>query len=198
MLQTNPPQDTKVKEIDIIAGIKLVETEYQVRVPVFVDTPVDKPVFKDKEIEIPVGWDKVIDKVAERIVSGIMDNITLVIGARLDAAIDSRIKEIKYPKLIEEVNITTKEITVEKPIYVDVEVKVPVFQEYVIANPVLKNVEVINAVIADKTVINAVITDMQITNAIIKDIEVERAIIREKVIDVIHPRYLKINGDLDE
>ena len=101
MLQTNPPQDTKVKEIDIIAGIKLVETEYQVRVPVFVDTPVDKPVFKDKEIEIPVGWDKVIDKVAERIVSGIMDNITLVIGARLDAAIDSRIKEIKYPKLIE-------------------------------------------------------------------------------------------------
>ena len=103
-----------------------------------------------------------------------------------------------YPKLIEEVNITTKEITVEKPIYVDVEVKVPVFQEYVIANPVLKNVEVINAVIADKTVINAVITDMQITNAIIKDIEVERAIIREKVIDVIHPIYLKINGDLDE
>ena len=194
MQQHNPPQD-KVKEIQIVAGLKVVETEYRVKVPVFDEVHIDKPIFKDKEIEIPVGWDKVINELTLKIADSVMSNLELVIGARLDRAIDQRIKEITYPKLVEELKVSYKDVAVDRPVFTDVSVDRPIFKDYEIKNPVVKDVEVINAVIADKTVINAVIVDKQMTNAIIKDVEIERAIIREKVIDVIHPRYLKLNGD---
>lgn len=193
MQQHNPSKD-KVEEINVVSGIKIIQTEYKVKAPVFEDVIVERPVFIEKKIEIPSEWDKVIQEITLKISDKLMDNIELVLSARLDHAIDQRIKEIKSPKIVEEVTIVTREINVEKPVYVDIEVQRPVFKDYEVKNPITKDVEVINAVIADKTVINAVIIDRQMTNAIIKDVEVERAIIREKVIDVIHPRYLKMDG----
>jgi len=196
MQQVNPALD-KVKEIQIVAGLKVIETEYRVKVPVFEDVHIDRPVFVDKKIELPVGFEAIANEMALKIADRVMDNILLVIDARLDRAIDQRIKEITYPKLVEELKVTIKEVDVEKPVYIDVEVQRPVFKDYEVINPVRKDVEVINAVIADKTVINAIIKDVQMTNAIIKDVEVERAIIREKVVDVIHPRYLNMKGEPD-
>lgn len=192
--QTNPAQD-KVKETQVVGSFKLVETEVRIKSPIFDDVHIDKPIFVEKQIEIPTGWDKVIEELTLRISDKIMDKVELVLGARLDRAIDQRIKEIKVPKIVEEINIIHKDISVERPIFTDVKVDRPVFVDYEVKNPVVKDVEVINAVVVDRTVVNSIVTDQKITNAIIKDVEVERAIIREKVVDVIHPRYLKLNGE---
>jgi len=196
MQQTNPAPN-EIKESVIVGSIKLQQIPFKVQVPVFDDVHIDRPVFTDKKIEIPVGFDTIVNELALKIADRIMDKVEIVLGARLDKAITERIKEIKSPKIVEELNIIHKDVSVERPIFTDVKVDRPVFKDYEIKNPIVKDVEVINAVIADRTVINAIITDQKITNAIIKDVEVERAIIREKVIDVIHPRYLKPNGELE-
>jgi hypothetical protein len=192
--QINPAPD-KVKETTIVGSIKVIETEYQVKSPVFQDVVVERPIFVDKKIEIPSEWDKVIDELTHRIADRLMDKVELVLGARLDRAIDQRIKEIKSPKIVEELVINKINVDVQHPVFTDIEVQRPVFKEYEVKNPVIKDVEVINAVIVDRTVINSIITDQKITNAIITDVPVERAVIREKVVDVIHPRYLKLNGE---
>ena len=194
MQQTNPAPE-KTREIQIVAGLKVVETEYRVQVPVFTEVQIDKPVFVETPLAVPTEWDKTIEEMTHRIADKIMDKIELVLSARLDRAIDQRIKEIKSPKIVEELNIIHKDVNVERPIFTDVKVDRPVFVDYEIKNPIVKDVEVINAVVVDRTVVNAIITDQKMTNAIIKDVEVERAVIRDKVLDVIHPRYLKLNGE---
>lgn len=194
MHQVNPPP-SDVKESIVIGSIKLQEIPYVVKSPIFEDVVIERPVFKDRQIEIPSGWDKVINALALEISDKVIKYTLHQLDEKLAAAIDSRVSEIKYPKLIEEVKVTEIPITVEKPVYKDVSIDRPVYVDKEIINPVPKDVEVINAVIIDKPVINAVIDDIRVTNAIIKDVEVERAVIREKVIDVIHPRYLKLNGE---
>lgn len=189
------PAPSEVRETNIVGSVRLMEIPFKVQVPVFENVTVKVPVFVDEQIKLPVGFEQMADEIALKMADKLMDKVLIVINARLDHAIDQRIKEIRYPKLVEELNVIRKDVQVEHPVFTDVKVDRPVFVDYEIKNPVVKDVEVINAVIADKTVINAVITDQKITNAIIKDVEVERAIIREKVIDVIHPRYLKPNGE---
>jgi hypothetical protein len=185
------PAPSEVKETTVVGTVRLTEIPFKVKVPVFEEVKVDKPTFVDRKIEVPTGWDSVINELSLEIANKIMDRVEIVLGARLDKAIDKRIKEIESPKIVEKLVVNEKVVDVERPNYKDVTIERPVYVDREVINPVTKDVEVINAVIADRTVINAVITDQKITNAIIKDVEVERAIIREKVIDVIHPRYLK-------
>lgn len=194
MNQTNPAPD-KTKEIQIVAGLKVVETEYRVQSPVFEEVIVKVPKFIDEPVKVPSGIDDLIETLTEQISKKVLDKIELQIGGRLDKVIDQRIKEIKVPKIIEELTINTREVEIEKPVYREVEITKPIYKEVEIINPIMKNQEIINAVIVDQTVINAIIKDIPMTNAIIKDVEVERAVIREKVVDVIHPRYLDLKGN---
>ena len=194
MEQINKVQ-SRVKELEVMAGLKLIETEYKVKVPVFEDVQVKVPKFVEEPIKVPVGFDQVVNALALELAEKVTNKVEELLDKRLKLAIDERIKEIKAPKIVEELVIKPKEVEVEKPFYTTVEISRPVYVDKTIINPVLKDVEVVNAKIVDKIVENAVVTDVHLTNAIIKDVEVERAVIREKVIDVIHPRYLDLKGN---
>jgi len=193
MNQTNPEKKV-AKVTEITAGIKLVECPYEVKVPIFTEVTVEKPIFKDKQIDVPQGFDKVVNLLALDLAEKVVQHVIAKLDERLEKAIDSRLKEIVYPKLVEELKITEIPVSVDKPVFKDVEVERPVFVDKEVINPVRKDVEVVNAVIIDKPVINAVIEDIRVTNAIVKDIEVERAIIREKTIDVIHKNCFSADG----
>jgi len=194
MQQTNPPP-SEVKESIVVGSIRLQEIPFKVKSPVFEDVVVKVPKFVEEQVIIPVGFDKIVSTLALDITKAVLANVEKMIIDKLDKAIDERVKEIKTPKFVEELVITHKDVNIDRPVYKDVEIDRPLFVDKEVVNPILKNVEIINAVIVDQTVINAVIVDQTMTNAIIKDVEVERAVIREKVVDVIHPRYLDLKGN---
>jgi len=194
MNQTNPPP-SEVKEVTINSSLKLVEIPYKVKVPVFEDVEVKKAVFVDEQVIRPLGIEKLIVELVDEAVSKLFNKIDLTLIARLDAAIDTRIKEIKYPKLVEEVTVTHKSVEVERPVFKDVEVSRPTFKDVEVINPIIKNVEVVNAVVVDQTVINADIKDIKVTNAIITDVPVDRAVIREQIVNVTHKMCHDQNGN---
>ena len=193
MNQTNPVKaPTKITEI--IAGINLVECPYEVKVPVFTEVTVEKPIFKDKQIDVPQGFDKVVNLLALDLAEKVVQHVIAKLDERLEKAIETRLKEISYPKLVEKVTVTEVPISVDRAVFKDVTVERPIFVDKEVINPVRKDVEYVNAVIIDKPVINAVIEDIRVTNAIVKDVEVERAVIREKTIDVIHKNCFSADG----
>lgn len=185
----------KVKELEVMAGLKLVQTEYRVQVPVFEPVVVKQPKFVEEVIKIPTGYDTVINALALELSDKVMNKMISMVTEKLEKVIDERIKEVKSPKIVEELVVKYKEVEVEKPVYKNVDVDLPKFVDREVINPVLVNKDVTNAVIIDKPVVNAIVEDVKVTNAIIKDVEVERAIIREKIVDVIHPRYLDLKGN---
>jgi len=188
-------QDGRVKETEVIGGFKLIQTEVKVKSPVFEDYPVKVPVFQNVEVKVPVfvdepikvptGLEETINALTLSIAEKILNKVQAGLKEAMDKAIDERIKEIKYPKLVEELKVN----------YVDVQVDRPVFKNVEVINPIRKDVEVTNAIIIDKPVLNAVIEDIRVTNAIIKDVEVERAVVREKTIEVIHKQCLDSKGN---
>ena len=107
-------QENRVVEREIIAGIKLVETQVKVNVPVFEDYIVKKPVFVDEPIKIPTGYDTVINALALEISDKIMVNVLKQLDEKLSKAIDSRISEIKSPKIVEELVIKYKDVELER------------------------------------------------------------------------------------
>ena len=193
MNQTNP-EKKPVMITEIIAGINLVECPYEVKVPVFTEVTVEKPIFKDKQIDVPQGFDKVVNLLALDLAEKVVQHVIAKLDERLEKAIETRLKEISYPKLVEKVTVTEVPISVDRAVFKDVTVERPIFVDKEVINPVRKDVEYVNAVIIDKPVINAVIEDIRVTNAIVKDVEVERAIIREKTIDVIHKNCFSADG----
>ena len=193
MNQTNPEKKAP-KVTEITAGIKLVECPYEVKVPIFTEVTVEKPIFKDKQIDLPVGFDKVVNLLALDLAEKVVKHVIAKLDERLENAISTRVTSITYPKIIEELMVTKRDVQVDNPVYKDVVVERPVFVDKEVINPVRKDVEYVNAVIIDKPVINAIIEDIRVTNAIVKDIEVERAVIREKTIDVIHKNCFSADG----
>lgn len=183
-----------VNVTEIVGGFKVIQTDVSVKRPVFEDVIVKVPVFRDEIIKVPVGFETIVNQLALDIAGALAKQVETIVKDKLDKAIDERISTIRSPKIVEELVIKNKEIEIERPIYRDVDVERPIFRDKEIINPVLVDKEVTNAIIIDKTVVNAIVKDVPMNNAIIKDVEVERAIIREKVIDVIHPRYLKLDG----
>jgi len=195
MNQSNP-QEGKTKEINVVAGLKVIETEYRVKSAVFEDEIVKRPIFVEEKVKVPTGWDSVINELALEISKAVIAIVESSTNKQLKL-LEDKIASLRNVKTEEEVVLKTKEVEVEKPVYknVDVEITRPVYVDKEVINPILKNVDVTNAIVIDKAVTNAVITDVRVTNSIIKDVEVERAVIREKVIDVIHPRYLNMKGE---
>ena len=195
MNQTNP-QEGKVKEVEVVSGFKLIQTEYKVKTPVFEEVTIQRPIFVDHEVKIPVGYDKVVNELALEISKAVLAIVQTSMDKQVKL-LEDKISSLRNIKTEEEVILKTKEVIVEKPVYKDVEIEVsrPVYVDKEVINPILKNVEVENAIIIDKAVTNAVITDIRVTNAIIKDVEVERAVIREKVIEVIHKNCLDSAGN---
>lgn len=194
MIQSNG-SSTGVQVTEIIGGIKLVTSEVEVKVPVFVDYEVKQPVFVAEQVNVPTGWDRVTNAIALELAEKVTNKVLELVQARLDLAIKDRIDTVRVPKVVEELNVTYKDIAVDRPVFTDVTVDRPVFKDKVIINPVTKDVEVVNALIIDKPVINAVIDDIRVTNAIIKDVEVERAVIREKVVEVFHKNCICQHGN---
>ena len=195
MNQTNP-QEGKVKEVEVVSGFKLIQTEYKVKTPVFEEVTIQRPIFVDHEVKIPVGYDKVVNELALEISKAVLAIVQTSMDKQVKL-LEDKISSLRNIKTEEEVILKTKEVIVEKPVYKDVEIEVsrPVYVDKEVINPILKNVDVENAIIIDKAVTNAVITDIRVTNAIIKDVEVERAVIREKVIEVIHKNCLDSAGN---
>lgn len=194
-MQASNGSQSGVSVTEIVGGLKVITSEVQVKVPVFVDYEVKQPVFVAEQVQVPTGWDRVTNAIALEITDKVWANLEKRLQTSLDAAIKDRIDTIKVPKIVEEVKLIIKEVVVEKPIFTEVQVEKPVFKDKTIINPVLKDVEVVNALIIDKPVVNAIVEDVKINNAIIKDVDVERAVIREKIVDVIHPRYLDLKGN---
>jgi hypothetical protein len=194
-MEQRSQQENRVVEREIIAGIKLVETQVRVSVPVFEDYKVDKPVFVERQIEIPKGFDIVINALALDISDKVMASILKKLDEKLAQAIDARLTEIKVPKIIEELQVKYKDVEVDRPVFKDVDISRPTYVDKEIINPIIKDVEVTNCIPIDKPVVNAIVNEVHVTNAIIKDVEVERAVIREKVIDVIHKNCFDSKGN---
>ena len=193
MIQQNSVK-SKTELTEIIGGFKLITQEVEVKVPVFVEQEVKVPKFVDQQIQIPTGFDKVVNLLAIELSEKVVQHVIAKLDERLEKAIETRLKEISYPKLVEKVTVTEVPISVDRAVFKDVTVERPIFVDKEVINPVRKDVEYVNAVIIDKPVINAVIEDIRVTNAIVKDVEVERAIIREKTIDVIHKNCFSADG----
>lgn len=195
-MQINNNIHDRTKETEVVSGLKIITSEYKVKVPVFENFNVKVPIFIEEKIKVPVGGEKLIEEIASSISKSIMLKVDNYIND-INKKIDEKFKELKSTRIVEEIIITHKDVEIEKPVFKEIQITKPVYIDKEVINPVLKNVSVINAIITDKPVINAVITDVKINNAIIKDIEVEKAVIREKIVDVIHPRYLNLNGKLE-
>jgi hypothetical protein len=196
MQQLNP-QEGKTKEIQIVAGLKVIETEYRVRSPIFEEIVVKVPKFIEEPIKLPTGFDTIADVIAEDIAEKVLQRVSSLIDSKLSLAIDERVKEIKVPKITEEVIMRYKDVEVERPIYRDREIvldKVTLVDRQII-NPILKDQEIINPIIIDKMVLNSIVTDINVTNAIVRDVEVERAVVREKVIEVVHKNCFDEKGN---
>ena len=184
-----------VKVTEIIGGLKVVTSDVEVQVPVFVPYEVKQPVFIAEEVKVPTGWDKLSDAMAADIYEKVLARLLSGLDGQLEKAIKGRLDTIKVPKLVEELVVTYKDVAVERPIFTDVAVDRPVFKDVEVINPVRRDVEVVNALVIDKPVINCIIEDVRVKNAIIKDVEVERAVIREKVVEVVHKTCLDAKGN---
>ena len=195
MQQTNPTNGSVTENI-VVGSIKVIETAYKVRQPVFEDEIVKRPIFEDYVVKVPVGYDAVVNELALEISKGVMAIVELGISKQLKM-LEEKIASLSNINTKEEVIIKTREVEVEKPVYKDVEVQVtrPVYVDKEVINPVLKDTEIVNSIVIDKAVTNCVVTDIRVTNAIIRDVEVERAVIREKVIEVIHKNCFDEKGN---
>lgn len=196
MNQINPSVQTRVSETEVVAGLKVVTTEYRVKAAVFEDEVVKRPVFVDEIIKVPVGYDKVINELALEISKSVIAITEQVLNKQIKM-LEEKIEALSNIRTQEKLVIIDVPVDVEKPNYVtkDVIVERVVMIDKQVINPVLKDVEVINPIIIDKAVTNSVITDIRVTNAIIKDVEVERAVIREKVVEIIHKNCFDEKGN---
>lgn len=195
MNQSNPVIN-EAKETVVIGSVRIIEQPIRIKSAIFEDEIVKRAVFVDHEVKVPVGYDKVVNELALEISKAVLAIVQTSMDKQFKV-LEDKVNSLRNIKTEEEVILKIKEVEVEKPNFVtrDIPVDKVSYVDKEVINPVLKDVEVTNAIIIDKAVTNAVINDIRITNAIIKDVEVERAIIREKVVDVIHPRYLNLKGD---
>ena len=156
----------KTTQREIIAGVRVLESEYKVQRPVFEDVKIERPVYVDKKVERPVGMSAVIDSIVEEISTALVEKCLNKLDDKLVAAIDKRVREIEVPKIVyvEEVR------TIDKPVF--------------------RDVDVINPVLVDREVLNPVLTNVEVKNAVIKDVEVEKPVYKERI--VIQPKFEEV------
>lgn len=181
-------------ETEVVAGLRIIESEVRIDRPVFVDMEVKIPKFIEEKLSIPVGFDTLANDIADLLYHKIQSLVTSKLEASLKSAIDERIKEISVPKIIYKDEVTVKNVEVLNAVVKDVHVNNAVITDVQVKNAVVENINLKNAVVQDVSVINAVISNVPVTNAIIKDVEVQNAILKHKTVDVIHPRYVNLSG----
>jgi len=183
----------KVNEREIVAGVKVIETEYRVQRPIFEDVIIEKPVYANKQIEVPVGIEKTLDSMAVILYERIMEKISATLDKKLADAIDKRIKEIEVPEIIYKKE--EKIISVEVPVFKDIEIERPVFKDREILNPILKDVEVTNAVLKDIEVEKPVFKERVVIQPIFEEVVIEKPKFIQKEITVISPKYIDMKGN---
>lgn len=181
-------------ETEVVAGLRVVESEVRIDRPIFVDMEVKIPKFVEEQVKIPTGWDKVINEIALEISKGIYKNIEGMLNKQIAELIENRIKEIEVPRITYKDEVVVKNVEVKNAVVSDVHVTNAVITDIPVKNAVVENVNIKNAIITDVPVTNAVVSNVPVTNAIIKDIEVQNAILKHKTVDVIHPRYIDLQG----
>lgn len=189
METVNNGQKTLVREV--IGGVKVIESEYRVMNPVFVDTPIERPVYTEKKIEIPVGVNEMVIELARVMAQEVVAKVLDEIDSKLNAAIDKRIKEIEVPTI----RYVETEKIVEVPKYQDVAVSRPVFVDKEIINPVLVDKTVVNPVIKDVEVVNAILKDRVVINPIWEDTVIQRPKYVDKEVTAIHIKYVDPKGN---
>ena len=45
---------------EVVASVKVIESEYRVMRPVFVDTKIEKPIYVERKVEVPTGIDELV------------------------------------------------------------------------------------------------------------------------------------------
>jgi hypothetical protein len=182
-----------VKEVskEVVASVKVIETEYRVMRPVFVDTKIEKPVYVERKVEVPAGIEELVIELASKIAEKVVASALKELDAKLEEAIGKRLKEIEVPTI----RYVEQEQIVEKPVYKDVEVLRPVFKDRTVVNPVLVDKEVTNAVITDVQVQNAVMQDRIVINPVFTDVEIMKPKFIDKDLVVIHPKYIDMKGN---
>ena len=186
----------KTNEREVIAGIKVIETEYRITKPIFEEIKVDRPIFVDKRIEIPVGWDRVINELALEISSKILEKVESTLAAKLDKAIDTRIRQIEVPTII----YKTEEriINVDKPVYKDVSIERPIYTDKEIINPILVDKNIVNPVFEDVPVERPVFKDRIVIQPKFEEVIIHKPKFVDKEITVIHPKYIDMKGNPEE
>jgi len=191
----NQPAGTREREI--IAGLKVIESEVRVQRPVFQDVEIMKPVFIERPVEIPVGLEKFIVELADSLADQIVGKCLLMIDQKLEKAIEARIKEVEAPRITyrEEVNVVTKDVPVTNAVITDVPVKNAVLEDVIVKNPIIQDVPVLNAVLKDIEVEIPVYKDRIVINPKFEDVVIQKPKFVEKEIVVIHPKYIDMKGN---
>lgn len=188
-MNTGIQTGNSVKEREVVAGIKVIESEYRVQRPVFEDVKIERPVFTNKQVEVPSGFEKVIVQIADEICDKVIESV----NQKLSKAIDLRIKEIELPKIVYREEVKT--VSVEKPVYKEVVIDRVTYKDKEVINPVLIDVPVNNAIVKDVEVTNAVLKDRVVINPIFTDVEIDKPKYVTKEITVIHPKYIDMKGN---
>jgi len=203
MEQTN--NGHKVREREVIAGVKGIETEYRVKKPILEDVTIMRPKFVEKIVEVPVGMEKVIDGIAidiyERLVKHIGDSMDAKLEkimdkriAELNDAINKRITEVKVPKTV----YIEKEVVIAKPVFKEVLIEKPVYKDREVVNPILVNKKVINPVFEDVTVDRPVFKEHVVPKPVFEDVIIQKPVYREKEVTVISLKYVDLKGIPEE
>lgn len=186
--------ETQDKEYKIVSSIKVVEEEIEIKRPTFVDIVVERPIFHEKQVDIPVGLESLVEKLAISLAETAISHVVNSLEKKLDQAIDKRLTEVQVPKIIEQVNIVTRDVFVDKPIFKEVEVQRAVVKDVEVLNAVVKDVLVNNAIVNDIEVNNPVFKDVTVINPVFKDITIDRPVYVDKEIIAIHPKYIDLQG----
>jgi|GEM_PF-7049345 len=195
-MQTQNIAPAKTKEINVVAGLKVIETEYKVKNVIFEDEIVKRPVFVEEAIKVPVGLDNTLDTISSLLYEKIMQKILTSLEEKLDKAVTNRIKEIEVPTIVYKTE--EKVVEVEKVNFRDVEVERPIFKDKEIINPVVKDVEVQNAILKNVEVDKPVFKDRIVINPVFEEIVIQKPKFVTKEITVIHPKYIDMKGNLEE
>ena len=188
-MEAGNPNNGNGKTREIVAGIKVIESEYRVQRPVFEDVKVDRVCYVDKQVEVPVGLEKVCVQLADEIFSKVL----ALVDGKLEKAISARIKEIEFPKITYKEEVKT--IEVEKVVLKDVEVLNPKLKDVEVLNPILVDKKVVNPVFIDAEVERPIFKDRVIINPTFEDVIITKPKYIEKEIVVIHPKYIDMKGN---
>lgn len=185
------------KEREVIAGIKIIESEYRVSKPIYEEKIVSVPKYVERQVEIPSGIEHMVIALAESIAVKTLDKCLSLLDEKLAKAIEERVKEIVVPKITykEELNIITKDVPVTNAVITDKQVINAIINDKDIINPILIDKKMINPIFKDVVIERPTYQDRIVINPKFEDIVIQKPKFVEKEIVVIHPKYIDMQGN---